>query len=207
MKETLPTSRAPMALTLLLLVPTQQDPRAQPLAVSVGHENTSGASGTAAVAPGMYTELEVKVLYGTLLEVTMSRRQLHEAERRTGDRRQRRSSVSRDAASARASARSCGMEALDEPQHRTKVKLRKAFGVWVSVPANATPDIQTRPRGIGDGRGGTLCVLTQGDLYESTWCGRRGGGNDDPPMPVEKSDHPVVVLKPGNAGGAKGVTE
>ena len=52
------------------------------------------------------------------------------------------------------------MEALGEPQHRTKVKLRKAFEVWVSVPSNVTPDIQSRPRGTGDGGGGTLCVLT-----------------------------------------------
>lgn len=98
------------------------------------------------------------------------------------------------------------MEALDEPQHRAKAKLRKALGVWVSVPSNATPDIQTRPRGTGDGGGGTLCVLTQGDLHESAPRGRREGGNDDPPMPVEKSDHPIVVMKPGNSGGAKGVT-
>jgi hypothetical protein len=26
-------------------------------------------------------------------------------------------------------------------------------------------------------------------------------------MPVEKSDHLIVALKPGNAGGAKGMTE
>ncbi len=31
-------------------------------------------------------------------------------------------------------------------------------------------------------------------------------GNDAHARPVEKSDHPVVVMKPGNAGGAKGVT-
>jgi hypothetical protein len=26
-------------------------------------------------------------------------------------------------------------------------------------------------------------------------------------MPVKESDHPIVVVKPGNAGGAKGVTD
>lgn len=97
------------------------------------------------------------------------------------------------------------MEALDEPQHRTKVKFRKAFDAWVNVRANVTPDIQSRHQGIGDGSGGTLCDLTQGDLHGSTRSGRREEGNDDPPTPMEKSDHLIVVKKPGNAGGAKGV--
>jgi len=35
--------------------------------------------------------------------------------------------------------------------------------------------------------------------------GRAEGGNDDRSTPLEKSDHPIVVRKPGNAGGAKGV--
>jgi hypothetical protein len=35
--------------------------------------------------------------------------------------------------------------------------------------------------------------------------GRAGGGNDDRSKPMEKSDHPIVARKPGNAGGAKGV--
>ena len=30
--------------------------------------------------------------------------------------------------------------------------------------------------------------------------------NDDASMPVEKSDYPVRAMKPGNAGGAKGIT-
>ncbi len=97
------------------------------------------------------------------------------------------------------------MEALDEPQHRTKVKLRKAVDAWVSALASVTPDIQSWHRGSGDGSGGTLCVLTRGDLHESA-CGRRGGDKDDPPMLVKKSDHLVVAMKPGNSGGAKGVT-
>ena len=32
------------------------------------------------------------------------------------------------------------------------------------------------------------------------------GGNDRRPTSFEKSDHLVVVMKPGNSGGAKGVT-
>ena len=98
------------------------------------------------------------------------------------------------------------MEALDEPQHRAKAKLRKAVDAWVSVPSNVTPNIQSRHRGTGDECGGTLSVLTQGDLHGSARSGRWEEGNDDPPKPMEKSDHLIVVMKPGNAGGAKGVT-
>jgi len=36
-------------------------------------------------------------------------------------------------------------------------------------------------------------------------CGNGCGGNDASVKAVEKSDHPIVALKPGNAGGAKGV--
>lgn len=137
----------------------------------------------------------------------MSRRQLHEAERGVMDRRSWRPVTSiREAAPRGASARSCGMEALGEPQHRAKAKLRKAFDAWVSVPWNVTPGIQSRHRGSGDGGGGTLCVLTQGDLQGSARSGRRGAGNDDPSTAVEKSDHLVVATKPVKAGGAKGVT-
>jgi len=127
----------------------------------------------------------------------MSRRQLHEAER----------GKARDAAVERPSVRSCGMEALDAAQHRTKVKLRKAGWVWVSIPTNVTPDIQSWPTGSGDGGGVKLCVLTQGDLYGSALRGRSEGGNDDRPTLVEKSDHPIRAVRPGNSGGAKGVTK
>lgn len=159
----------------------------------------------------------------------MSRRQLHEAERGVDLRRRRRGAVSireatdgmeredaREAASAAAArspgrtpdrtARSCGVEALDEPQRRAQAKLRKAIEVRVSVPPNATPEIQSRPRGSGDGDGGTLRGLTQRDLHGSATSGRREEGNDDPPTSLEKSDHLVVASKPGNSVGAKGVT-
>jgi hypothetical protein len=188
----------------------------------------------------MYSKLEVKVLYESQLEEIVSRRQLHEAERGaalsapfTGWRGDGVDPGSH--AWRRAPARSCGMEALDEPQHRTKVKLRKAIEVWVNVPSNVTPSIQSRPGGTGDGGGGTLRVLTQGDLPRSrmVWQAERRrrlerGARDRGNLPVasairvggkketttqrslgnerEKSDHLIVALKPGNAGGAKGVT-
>ena len=36
--------------------------------------------------------------------------------------------------------------------------------------------------------------------------GRATEGNEEGPMPVEKSDYPIVAMRPGNAGGAKGIT-
>ena len=155
----------------------------------------------------MSAELLVKVQHGSFLEETMSRRQLHEAERGVeGGRRRRPTAKIRDVAVEEPSARSCGMEALGVTQHRTKVKLRKASEVWGQHAAQCDaryPDVTSR---YWRRCGVKLCVLTQGDLYVSAQYGRAGEGNDDRPMRVEKSDHLVVVSKPGNAGGAKGVT-
>jgi hypothetical protein len=66
------------------------------------------------------------------------------------------------------------------------------------------PDIQSWSYGSRGGGGAKFQDLTPGDLLGSAPCGRaaRKGGS----MPEEKSDHLVVALKPGNAGGAKGVT-
>ena len=163
------------------------------------------------------------------LEATMSRRQLHEAERGVGEGRsgpdpatireaafEARARDARSATPAVAltplgqglvrSVRTCGVEAVDGSQRRTRVKLRKADEVRVSVPQSATPDTQTGPRGSGDGEGETLRGLTQRDLRASAPSSRRGRGNDDPSTCLEKSDHLVVATKPGNSGGAKGVT-
>ena len=70
---------------------------------------------------------------------------------------------------------------------------------------NATPDIQPWQEGIEDGGGGKLFILTLRDLFGSTSVVGLNGGNDMRPKPGEKSDHPIVAWKPGNAGGAKGV--
>ena len=104
----------------------------------------------------------------------------------------------------RESVRRCGMEAGIEPQHRTKVNSSAGRLVGVSVRRNATPDIQSRQDGSRSGGGGKSCVLTPGDLLRSAGCGRAGG--DVGLMSEEKSDHPIRAMKPGNAGGAKGVT-
>jgi len=51
-----------------------------------------------------------------------------------------------------------------------------------------------------------LYVLTLRDLIESVQeCGRDLGNRSA--MLGEKSDHTIVVMKPGNAGGAKGVAD
>ena len=109
--------------------------------------------------------------------------------------------------------RSCEMEARSVPQHRTQVNLLAGRLAWVSGPGSVTPRIRSWPVGIGDGSGGTSLCLTPGDLERSK---RRGegptalvdlcGGNDRRSMSFEKSDHLIVVMKPGNAGGAKEMT-
>jgi len=121
----------------------------------------------------------------------VSRRQLHEIERV-------------EATPVVFAVRPCGMEARGKPQHRMRMKPRKAGLAWASVPGNATPDIQPRQDGSGDGGGGTSLILTLGDLFGSAGSGRPQGGNDARSMPEEKSDRLVVASKPGNAGGAKG---
>lgn len=101
-------------------------------------------------------------------------------------------------------ARRCGMEACSELQHRTRVNSGAGRSVWVSVPGNVTPSIQSRQDGIRSGGGRKSCDLTLGDLHESTRSGRPC--SDARTKLVEKSDHPIGAMKPGNAGGAKGVT-
>ncbi len=109
--------------------------------------------------------------------------------------------------------RTCGMEAVNEPQHRTKVNLQAGWLTWVSVPRYVTPGIRSRSIGSGGGSGGTSLRLTPGDLERSNQWGSNHAelvrllvGNDHSQMLFEKSDYLVIVTKPGNAGGAKGIT-
>jgi hypothetical protein len=96
------------------------------------------------------------------------------------------------------------MEARSEPQHRTRVNSGAGRPVWVSVQRNATPSIQSRQDGIRSGSGGKFCDLTLGDLPRSAVSG--SAARDGGARPWEKSDHLIVARKPGNAGGAKGMT-
>ena len=140
----------------------------------------------------------------------MSRRQLHETERGATTRRRRRAVVMiREVMPEMASVRSCGMEALDKAQQRTKVKLRKACASWMSVRPNATSVSRSSSTCSGDGVARNLTHLTQGDLWSSagSGLGRWGGSRNDPSTRLEKSDRLVGAWKPGNAGGAKEATE
>ena len=99
------------------------------------------------------------------------------------------------------------MEAVSEPQHRTKVNLSAGCLAWVSARLSTMPSIRSWPFSIRGGSGGTLLILTPRDLDRSTIsprpkaCGRGREGNDNASTSVEKSDHLIVVLNPGNAGG------
>lgn len=98
------------------------------------------------------------------------------------------------------------MEARSESQYRTKVKLQAGCLSWVSVRGYAKPDIRSWSDSSEDGNGETFLNLTPRDLRGSAYSGRAKGGNDRSPMPTEKSDHLILVLKSGNADGAKEMT-
>ena len=95
---------------------------------------------------------------------------------------------------------------MSESQHRTKVNLQVGLPVWASGILSVTPNIRSWSGGSGCG---TLLCLSPGDLDRSRQCVERptdlagmDGGNNFKPISIEKSDHLVVVTKPGNAGGA-----
>lgn len=113
----------------------------------------------------------------------------------------------------RYAVRPCEMEACSESQHRTSVNLRAGCLTWASELVRATPHIRSGSSSSEGGSGETFLSLTPRDLQRShssprPWAsvGRVREGNDNDPMSLEKSDHPIVVTKPGNAGGAKGMT-
>lgn len=99
------------------------------------------------------------------------------------------------------------MEAGGQPWYRTQVNSRAGWSGWASVPVRTTPGIRPCRNSIGSGDRGKRLILTPGGLRGSAdGGGRVCEGNDAHATPVQKSDHPIVALKPGNAGGAKGVT-
>ena len=113
-------------------------------------------------------------------------------------------------------ARKCEMEAVYESQHRTKVNLGTGYMGWVSVRCITTPNIRSFPWSRQGESGETLLNLTPRDLLRSgnrveiqlptELFGKANGGNDNCLTSIEKSDRLIVVMKPGNSGGAKGVT-
>jgi hypothetical protein len=100
----------------------------------------------------------------------------------------------------RGTARARGEEAVDELQHRTRVKPREAGLVEASVLGNATPDIQPLP-------GRERQDIGRSYSKRSLWVrasGRAEECEDDRPKPREKSDLPVVARKLVKGSGAKG---
>ena len=108
--------------------------------------------------------------------------------------------------------RSCGMEARSVSQHRMKMNLPAGWLAWVSTRGCVMPDIRSRVASSEGGSGETFLNLTPRDLDRSSVSprpkarGRVGEGNDNDLMSIEKSDHLIVVMKPSNSGGAKGMT-
>ena len=101
-------------------------------------------------------------------------------------------------------ARTRGMEAGGEVLHQTQVNPRKAGLCWVRLPSKSKPDIQLCQDGSGGG-GSTKAFAPYPERSPLVRGSGRSGGNAGT-MPLEKSDHLIVAGKPGDAGGAKGVT-
>jgi len=123
----------------------------------------------------------------------VSRRQLRKSEHRSGLYLWK---PSREAAWGGSPRRAAALNA-SEPLDRPVWSGQRAQGRDARNPAVD----QDGSEGRG---GGTFNVLTRGDLHGSAESGRREGGNDDPPKPMEKSDSFIIASKPVKAGGAKG---
>ena len=66
--------------------------------------------------------------------------------------------------------------------------------------------ISVRGRGVVRAEAAGHCSILPQEISSGPHCGRPEGGDDDRPMPEEKSDRPIRATKPGNAGRAKGAT-
>ena len=99
------------------------------------------------------------------------------------------------------------MEAGGQPWYRTQMNPQAGWSGWVSVPGSTKPHIRPCRTSSEGGDRGKRLTLTPGGLHGSAEGGGSvHGGNDVRAMPMQKSDHPILAMKPGNAGGAKGVT-
>lgn len=104
------------------------------------------------------------------------------------------------------------MEARSVLQHRMKMNLQTGWSGWVSTRLCVMPDIRSCAISSEGGSGMKFLKLTPRDLDRSSVSprtkarGQAREGNDNGPKSIEKSDHPIVVTKPGNSGGAKGMT-
>ena len=105
--------------------------------------------------------------------------------------------------------RPCGMEARGEPRYRTQVNPyagRPGLGECAWQHEAQYPTVTKLVVGAAIARHCSSLPREISTSPSPDGGGRRHGGNDVLPMLAEKSDHPIVAMKPGNAGGAKGVT-
>ena len=101
--------------------------------------------------------------------------------------------------------RECEMEAASEPQHQMGMNSGAGWVEWVSKPRFAMPNILMCQHSIKSGGSGKFFWFTLRDLYRSSIETGRSV-REGVLMSIEKSDHLIVVMKPSNFGGAKGVT-
>ncbi len=123
----------------------------------------------------------------------MSQRQLRKTDHRCG---RPDWASSREAAWGGSPRRAAALNA-SEPSYRPVWSGQRAYERDARSPAVDQDGIEGRS-------GGTFNVLTRGDLHGSAVSGRREGGDDDLPTPMQKSDSSIVALMPVKAGGAKG---
>lgn len=97
------------------------------------------------------------------------------------------------------------MEAGNEPRNRTQVNLSAGF---LGLGERARQRDARFPIAVGGvlsaGAAGHCSTLLQEISIGPACDGRAREGNDERPMSMETSDHPMVAWMPGNASGAKG---
>jgi hypothetical protein len=99
------------------------------------------------------------------------------------------------------------MEAGCEPQHRTQVNLCAGSPDLGECASQHDARYPTVAGGVMEaGAAGHCSALPQEISADPTLVGKAQGGNDACLTSAEKSDHLIVAWKPGNSGGAKGVT-
>jgi hypothetical protein len=83
--------------------------------------------------------------------------------------------------------------------------LRRLLGPGQACSPTRCP-ISDRGRGVLGAEAAGHCFILPQEISLGPLDGRPEEGNDDWSMLREKSDRPIVAMKPGNAGGAKGAT-
>lgn len=108
-------------------------------------------------------------------------------------------------------ARPCGMEARGQAWSRTQVNPRSGrlgLGERAYQREARCPTEARMVQGAAFMRSDSSLPqeISMAPRPQGGYRGNGCGGNDASVTAMEKSDHPIVVMKPGNAGGAKGVT-